>query len=377
MRKNSSFHFRVCALLLIFFACVFLLPACRSGNPILYVLSAAVPGSMLLLLLLPNGLFPLDRPSLAVMLSLCGFSMMATVYLSVDETVSQGIRCAAGLFFLALGAVLVRSFRSSVPAAGLTGFCGLGLLSLPLIIPELTFSLSDGGMALVMLAISAFLALRLRLPALFAGTSGILLLLLQKDFGSAGVLAVSFAAVFWAASDSVLWSGISAVSAGGLFVLFLALPGYSVPQRAEISPVLSRLSSMPLLPPESVPEVSDVASSDLFFLLGEQYGVIFLLCSVLLLILLLIRGASLAQHTRKSFHASLSLSTVLLLGLRAFMFLAIAADLLPLPAPAFPFMTSSMPDLFSNFFLLGLLSGVSARNEADLEEDMHLAMLTR
>ena len=120
---------------------------------------------MLLLLLLPNGLFPLDRPSLAVMLSLCGFSMMATVYLSVDETVSQGIRCAAGLFFLALGAVLVRFFRSSVPAAGLTGFCGLGLLSLPLIIPELTFSLSDGGMALVMLAISAFLALRLRLPA--------------------------------------------------------------------------------------------------------------------------------------------------------------------------------------------------------------------
>ena len=93
--------------------------------------------------------------------------------------------------------------------------------------------------------------------------------------------------------------------------------------------------------------------------------------------LLLIRGASLALHTRKSFHASLSLAAVLLLGLRAFAFLACSADLLPLPAPAFPFMTSSMPDLFAHFFLLGLLSGVSARNEADLEEDARLAMLAR
>ena len=78
MRKHSSFRFRVCALLLVFYACVFLLPACRGGDPVLYMLSAAVPGSMLLLLLLPSGLFAPDRPSLAVALILCGFSMMAT-----------------------------------------------------------------------------------------------------------------------------------------------------------------------------------------------------------------------------------------------------------------------------------------------------------
>ena len=377
MRKHSSFRFRVCALLLVFYACVFLLPACRGGDPVLYMLSAAVPGSMLLLLLLPSGLFAPDRPSLAVALILCGFSMMATVYLSVDETVSQGIRCAAGLFFLALGAVLVRSFRPSVPAGGLAGLFGLGLLSLPLFISELSFSLSDGGMALLLLAVSAFLALRLRLPALLIGLGGILLLLFQKEFGSAAILAVSFAAVFWAASDSVLWSGFSLAAAGGLFAVFLMLPGWFVPKEPEIPSVLSRLSSMPLLPPETVPEASGVISPDLFFLLGEQYGIIILLCAVLLLMLLLIRGASLALHTRKSFHASLSLAAVLLFGLRAFAFLACSADLLPLPAPAFPLMTSSMPDLFTHFFLLGLLSGVSARNEADLEEDARLAMLAR
>ena len=232
-------------------------------------------------------------------------------------------------------------------------------------------------MALLLLAVSAFLALRLRLPALLIGLGGILLLLFQKEFGSAVILAVSFAAVFWAASDSVLWSGFSLAAAGGLFAVFLMLPGWFVPKEPEIPSVLSRLSSMPLLPPETVPEASGVISPDLFFLLGEQYGIIILLCAVLLLMLLLIRGASLALHTRKSFHASLSLAAVLLFGLRAFAFLACSADLLPLPAPAFPFMTSSMPDLFAHFFLLGLLSGVSARNEADLEEDARLAMLAR
>ena len=90
------------------------------SNPLMvtfgrFLIGAALLG--LILLLLPSGLFTPDRPSLSVALILCGFSMMATVYPSVDETVSQGIRCAAGLFFLALGAVLVRSFRPSVPTA--------------------------------------------------------------------------------------------------------------------------------------------------------------------------------------------------------------------------------------------------------------------
>ena len=102
-----------------------------------------------------------------------------------------------------------------------------------------------------------------------------------------------------------------------------------------------------------------------------------MLCAVLFLILILLRGASLAQHTRKSFHASLALGMVLLAGLRALLFLGTAAGLVSFSPGSFPFMTSSMPDLFAHFFLLGLLSGVSARNEADQEEDARLAMLAR
>ena len=374
MKKHSSFRSRVVALLLVLFAAAFLLPASRTGSSVLYMLAAAVPGVILLLLFLPAGLFSLDRPSLSSALSLCGFGMLAAVYISPDESLSQGMRCIAALFFLAFAVVLVRAFRPSVPSAVLPALCGLGIISCPLWFPSVTFSMAEGGMALLLFAVAAFLSLRQYLPALAASLGGTLLLLLGRDYGSAVVWGLVSVLVFWTGSDSLLWSGISLVSSAGLFGI---LTGFVLPVSDAAPAILSRIAAMPLIPPETIVEESAGFGSpeSLYFLFGEQYGLILLFCARLLLIALLIRGASLALHTRKSFHASLSLGIVLLLGLRAFLFLAAAAGLLPVAPGAFPFLTSSAPDLFAHFFLLGLLSGVSARNDADLEEDARLAML--
>ena len=135
---------------------------------------------------------------------------------------------------------------------------------------------------------------------------------------------------------------------------------------------------MPLFLPESLHETAGTASPDeLFFRFGEQYGLIILFCAVLLVVLFLIRAASLAQHARKAFHASLALGAGLLIGLRTLLFLSTAAGLTAFSPGSFPFLTSSLPDLFAHFFLAGLLSGISARNENDLEEDARLAMLAR
>ena len=376
MIKNASPRFRVYAMLLLFFAAVFLLPACRAGDPKLYLMAAAVPGVMLLLLIFPAGFFAPDRCSLSAALPLCGFGIMAAACASSDDALSQCMRCAASLFFLAAGAVLVHSFRLSVPAAALAAFCGLGMLCCPLWFPEISFSLAEGGTALLLLAVTAFLALRLRLPALVIALGGMFLLLLGQDAGGAAVWGLSSVLLFWAASDSLLWSGIALLGAGALFGVFSRLLSPAV-ENGTLS-LLSRIASMPLIPPESVPEsTAGVSTDSLFFLLGEQYGLIFLLCAVLLLILLLIRGASVAKHTRKSFHASLVLGIILHFGLRTLLFLCTAAEWIPVSPGVFPFLTSSLPDLFTHFFLLGLLSGVSARNDADLEEDTRLTMLVR
>lgn len=375
MNRHSSARFRLSAMLLLFFAAAFLLHASRTGNTELYLLAAAVPGMMLLLLLFPGGTFFMDRPSLSAALSLCGFSILAPASLFPDDAVSQGMRCAAGLFFLLAGTVYVRLFLPCVLSASLSAILGLGMISCPIWLPDIPFSLTTGGMVLLLLGIVSFLSVRLRLPALAAAAAGLLLFLTQRDFAAAAIWGVSSALIFWAASGSSLWSVICLIVVTALFGGFVGFYPQSVV--FDLPSRLSCLAAMPLLPPESVPQSSSAGAGSLFFLLGEQYGLIFLLCSVLLLILLLIRGTSLALHTRKSFHASLSLGIVLLLGLQSLLFLGSATDILPLTGCSFPFMTSSIPDLFAQFFMLGLLSGISCRNESDLNEDARLAMLAR
>ncbi len=374
MKKRSSFRSRMLVLLLVFFAAAFLLPASRTGNSVLYILAAAVPGVMLLLLYFPAGIFPLDRSSLSAALSLCGFGMLATVYISPDETLSQGMRCVAAFLFLILGVVLIRAFRSSILSAIFPAICGLGMISCPKWLVSVSIPLTEGGMALLLFAVVTFLSLRQYLPALAASLGGSFLLLLAEDYGGAVVWGFVSVLVFWTASDSLLWSGISLVSSTGLFGI---LTGFVLPVSGTVPSLLSQLAAMPLIPPEAViTESSGFGPPEsLYFLFGEQYGLVFLLCALLLIIALLIRGASLALHTRKSFHASLSMGIIMLLGFRTLLFLASVAGFLPVSPGAFPFLTSSMPDLFAHFFLLGLLSGISARNDADLEEDARLAML--
>ena len=275
MRKRSSFRFRVSAMLLVLFAVAFLLPASRDGNPKLYLLAAAVPGAMLVLMLLPARVFSLDHPSLSVVLALCGFGLLATSSVRPDETLSQGFRCTAALFFLAAGVVLVRAFRPSVPSAALPALCGLGMLALPLGFPDLPYSLAEGGMALLLFAVSAFLLLRLRLPALVFALGGTFLLLLQQDAGNAVIWGLSGILVFWAASGSALWSGILLGATGGFFGIFL---GFMPPaSKVSAASFLSRIAAMPLIPPESLPKdlripcFSCLGSSTAWFSCFAQY----------------------------------------------------------------------------------------------------------
>ena len=371
--KNRSFRARVCAVLLVFFAAVFLLPAARTGDTRLYTLAAAVPCVILLLLLLPSGLIALDRPLLAASLPLCAFGIMAPAAVFPDEAVAQGLRCLPALMFLLGGCVLVRSFRPSLPSAAVSAACALGVLSAPLLFPSSFLSLAESAGVLLLIAVASFLSLRLRLPALFLSLTGLALMLIRQETGVAAVWGAACVLIFWAASDSMLWFLLSLVLCGGLFAgSFIFSP---VAAAAAPDSLLQSLSSMPLILPEFPGETASAPADSLFILLGRHFGLVFLLCALLLLCMLLVRAASLALHTRKSFHASLSLGALLLIGLKGLFFMLSLAGLLPFSQGSFPFITSSLPELCTEFFLLGILSGVSARNEADLAEDARLSML--
>ena len=67
----------------------------------------------------------------------------------------------------------------------------------------------------------------------------------------------------------------------------------------------------------------------------------------------------------------------LLLALRTFAGLLCAFEVIPFAGPDLPLLTASLPDLWSQLFLIGMLCGISGRNDADLADDAHLAMLAR
>ena len=92
---------------------------------------------------------------------------------------------------------------------------------------------------------------------------------------------------------------------------------------------------------------------------------------------LALRGASVAGSARSRFHAVLAMGSTLLFALRVPLGLLPAFGVLSLPLTPLPLLTDSLPDLCAQMFALGLLCGISSVNEADLAEDVHLAMLAK
>ena len=71
------------------------------------------------------------------------------------------------------------------------------------------------------------------------------------------------------------------------------------------------------------------------------------------------------------------MAITLLVSLRVLLAALSSFGILSVSLPGFPFLMSSTTDLCSQLFLTGLLCGVSGRNDADLAEDAHLAMLAK
>ena len=80
---------------------------------------------------------------------------------------------------------------------------------------------------------------------------------------------------------------------------------------------------------------------------------------------------------KSKFNASAIYSAVLLLSLHALTALLSVFGFMPLPGLRLPFLTGSLPDLCAEGFIAGILCGISGRNDADLAEDAHLAMLAK
>lgn len=374
--KTSSDRFRFFAASLLLSGLIFLIPALRDGNATLYLLAAAVPCVMLICGTVIARMFSLDRMTISLVLWLCAAGIAALARIDPQAAQDQALRCGAGLFALIAGGVLIRSLSPSLLTASCAAFLGLLLLAGKLISPTLTLPLTEVAFPLLLIAFAALFARQGPVSALAVGAAGLALLLVRNDlpeaiFWGLIVLLLAFAA------DGRLVVVLPALAVMGVlfFVTFTLFPLSAVPQDTGM---LQALVSAGAVGTDPLPEAfAALKTGSLFPLLTESFGLIFSSLTVLLFLPLMLRGTTIAACARLRFHGILAMGAALLFSLRTLAALLAVFGFLPFDGLCLPFLSDSLPALCGELFLAGLLCGIAGRNEADLAEDAHLAMLAR
>ena len=374
---SSSPRFRFLGSALILVAPAFLIAALREGDQRLWLLTAAVSGFLLLGSVVFARMFSLDRLILTLTLYLCSAGILAPALSDPSAAFTQSLYCLAGFFVLLSGAVAARSLSPSMLTSLSAGFIGLLLLAGKTVSAAFSLPVEEAALALLLLCFSSLLSREGVFIALIPGAVGLGLLLVRHDPVSAGIWGLTMLALLWAADGRLL--PVCAGAAALLLMFFCAsrlLPEMLSPISAETSGSVSALVSAGWVGADVLP-VGIPPSAPLFSLLAGHYGLLFSLLTVLLFLPLLLRGASVAGASRTRFHAVLAMGCTLLLALRTMAGLLTSFGILPLPVSPLPLLSRSLPELCADFFLAGLLCGISGRNDADLEDDAHLAMLSR
>ena len=374
--KKSAGRFRFFAASLLLAALVFVVPALREGNATLYLLAAAVPCAMLLFGTAFARMFSLDRMTISLVLWLSAAGVAALAWADPESALAQALRCGAGMAVLLVGGVLIRSLSPSLLTSSCTAFLGLLLLAAKLISPALTLPLAEVALPFLLIAFAALFSRQGPVPALAVGFAGLAFLLIRGYLAEAAIWAITVLLLAFAADGRlVVLLPALAITGAILYVIFTLFPLSSFRQNSEM---LNTLVSAGAVGVDPLPEAfAALKTGSLFPLLTGSFGLIFAGLTALLFLPLTLRGTAVAACARLRFHGILSMGASLLLSLRALASLLAVFGFLPFDGLHLPFLTDSLPALCGELFLAGLLCGIAGRNDADLAEDAHLAMLAR
>ncbi len=380
MKKRSSGRFRFSAAAVLLSALLFLVPAIlgkqdESVVRILYLLAVLIPCVMLLCETVLARMFALDRMIMALTLWLCASGITALAMSDADAALTQSLRCGAAVVALLIGGIMIRSLSPSLLTSACTAFLGLLILAGRLFSPSLDLGLNEAAMALLLIAFSSLLTRQGPFSALLLGTAGLTLLLLCHDYANAVFWGLTVLLLIFAADGRlVVVFPAFAVVVLAFFGAYILAPSGTF----QVSSPLSVLVSAGWVGADPLPEAFTVLDhNSLFFPLAGHFGLLFTGLTAFLFLPFTLRGTTIAAFSRTRFHAVLAMGSVLLLALHALTTLLAVFGFIPLSGLSLPFLTRSLPDLCAEGFLAGILCGVSGRNDADLAEDAHLAMLAK
>lgn len=375
-RQKSSARFRFTAASMLLACLIFLVPALRDGNPTLFLLAALLPCVMFLCDTVVARMFSLDRMITALILWLCAAGIAAYAPSDPDAALTQALRSGSALIALTAGGIMIRSLSPSLLTSACTAFLGLLLLAGKLLSPAMSLPLTEAALALLLIAFAALLSRQGPVSALVLSAAALVLLLVRGEMAEAVLWGLAVLLLVYASDGrAVVVLPALAVVLLLFFGAFTLLPVQGFSQDPSSFSVLASAGAVGADPlPEGFAWPDSVS---IFPLLAGSYGLLLSGMTALLFLPLTLRGTSVAASARTRFHAVLAMGVSLQLALRALAALISVFGFLPLSGLRLPFLTSSLPDLCAQGFIAGLLCGISGRNDADLAEDAHLAMLAK
>lgn len=407
-KKRRSPGRRLAGVVMLFYFLAFLLLALRDRDTLGFILCVSVPLLIFLGTTLLPRLFPTDRLLMSLTNFLCALGVLILYDTKPDYAIQQVLAYGVGLGGMLFCIYLVRMSRGWGRITTIIMPMALAFLAFPLlfgkeingaqnwiVLGSLSFQPSEIVKPALVICLSWRMSSRQHLVWVLFGTLCLLLLALQRDFGTALIYFLSTILLFWcstghlpltllglAAGGGAAWwgyqhfahvrrrvaiwlnpwrdsenagyqliQGLMAIASGGLFGVGLGLGA-----------------------PTSIPVY---ASDFIFAVICEQFGLVFGICVLLIFVALILRSAMIAVSARRRFHSLLAAGSAAMIGIQAFLIIGGVLKLIPLTGVTLPFISYGGTSLVSCLCLVGLIQGVESLNEEELEQDAHLAMLSR
>ena len=359
--------------LLLFFAAAFARPALLQEQDTRFYVLAAVAAGIILLgsTTFFSRMLSQDRILLVVSLSFCLLTVLTEIQTDFDAGLSCALSFAVALLLMVAGSLFCRVIRPSLWFSLAVSVPTVVLLIFPLLTNAGSLPLCFVAMALLMISFVTLLSARYELFAMLLALSGTALFLIQGNPAPALVWSITFLLLFLAYSGHPILLLCSAAGVGVLIFLFSGLFSFSETNGpfAAVNPGWVGLDmSDPFL-------ASLRLDMSVFFRITVRYGWIFAACVLLFYPVIILRGSALARASRSRFQGMLAMGSILLTGFTAVAAILSEFGIWPIPGLSLPGLTGNISFLCVEFFLMGLLGGVSVCNKANLEEDAHLAML--
>ena len=120
-----------------------------------------------------------------------------------------------------------------------------------------------------------------------------------------------------------------------------------------------------------MPEVIPVRESDyIFTVIGEEFGIIFGIITILFYLVFIVRGILIALNARSTYDALLVFGCTAMLTLQSFIIIGGVIKLIPLTGVTLPYISYGGSSILSSMIQLGIIQGVAIKNGQKDEEEL-------